>query len=239
MFDPLFGTSYLVAFMMGLFSSLHCIGMCGSIIGSLTLSLRPEIRENKTQLVPFVLQYNLGRITSYTIGGVLAGLLEYVLTLPLGEDHGHRLLQLLSAVVMAGAGCYIAGWFPRFAYIEKTGKLFWRMIEPLGRKLIPVSTQRQAFLFGLVWGWLPCGLVYSALALAATTGDVFRATLTMFAFGLGTLPAVMGLGIMTSVLTRLSEIHRFKQYAGIFLIVLAALAVFPSLNPMRLHDLHQ
>ncbi len=238
MFDPNFSTSYLVAFIMGLFSSLHCIGMCGSIIGTLTLSLRKEIRENKTQLIPFVLNYNLGRISSYTIGGALAGVLEYVLSLPLGEDHGHRLLQLLSAIVMASAGCYIAGWFPRFAYIEKLGKLFWQMIEPLGRKLLPVSTLRHAFSFGLIWGWLPCGLVYSALALAATTGDILRASFTMLAFGLGTLPAVMGLGIMTNVLTRLSQMDGFRRYTGIFLIALAIFAAFPSLNPMRLHSMH-
>ena len=232
--DQAFSTSYLVALIMGLFSGFHCIGMCGSIIGTLTLSLRQEIRDNKSLLTLFVFYYNLGRITSYTIAGFIAGLLEHVLTLPLGEGHGHRLLQILSAIVMAGAGLHIAGWFPRFAYIEKTGSLFWKKIEPYGRQLIPVHTLPQAYVFGMIWGWLPCGLVYTALALSATTGEIIRSGLTMLTFGVGTLPAVIGVGIMTNLLARLSQMRRFRQSAGLFLIVLALLAAFPWINPMRL-----
>jgi uncharacterized protein len=232
--DQAFSTSYLVALIMGLFSGFHCIGMCGSIIGTLTLSLRQEIRDNKSLLTLFIFYYNLGRITSYTIAGFFAGLLEHVLTLPLGEGHGHRLLQILSAFVMAGAGLHIAGWFPRFAYIEKTGSLFWKKIEPYGHRLIPVHTLPQAYVFGMVWGWLPCGLVYTALALSATTGEIVRSGLTMLTFGVGTLPAVIGVGIMTSLMARLSQMRRFRQSAGLFLIVLALLAAFPWLNPMRL-----
>lgn len=217
---------------MGLFSALHCLGMCGSIIGSLTLSLRREIRENKRLLVPFVFSYNLGRIVSYSLAGLLAGLAEHVLSMPLGEGHGHRILQILSALVMAGAGLHIAGWFPRFAYIEKAGGVVWRRIEPYGRRLVPVDTLPKAFVFGMIWGWLPCGLVYAALALSATTGDVVRSTFTMFAFGLGTMPAVMGVGIMTSWMVRLSTMKKFRQVTGITLIALGLLAAFPWLNPM-------
>jgi sulfite exporter TauE/SafE len=231
-FDPAFSSSYLVAFLMGLFSSMHCIGMCGSIIGTLTLSLSPEIRNNKKLLLPFVFNYNFGRITSYTIAGAIVGVIEAMLTLHLGQTHGHRALQLLSAAIMAGAGLYIAGWFPRFAYIEKAGIYFWKIIEPYGRKLIPVKNHTQAYLFGMVWGWLPCGLVYAALTLAATAGDVSKSALTMLAFGLGTLPAVMGVGIMTHVLTRLSRMQRFKQVVGLLMMTLALLAALPWLNPM-------
>lgn len=233
-FDLAFTTSTLVAFTMGLFSSMHCIGMCGSIIGTLTLSLSPEIRNQKSRLLPFVFNYNIGRITSYTIAGALAGVIETLITLPMGEFNGHRLLQLLSAAIMTSAGLYIAGWFPRFAYIEKIGLGFWKKIEPFGRKLIPVKNRSQAYLFGMVWGWLPCGLVYSALALAATAGGIRQSALTMLFFGLGTLPAVMGVGIMTSLLARLSRMPRFKHAIGLFMIALALLAALPWLNPMAI-----
>jgi len=233
-FDPAFTSSYLVAFVMGLFSSMHCIGMCGSIIGTLTLSLSPEIRNNKKRLLPFVFNYNFGRITSYAIAGALVGAIEALLTMHLGETHGHRFLQLLSAVIMASAGLYIAGWFPRFAYIEKTGMLLWKKIEPYGRKLIPVKNLKQAYFFGMIWGWLPCGLVYSALALAATAGDASKSSLTMLAFGLGTLPAVIGVGVMTQLLTRLSRIKRFKEAVGLLMIILALFATVPWLNPMAI-----
>jgi len=236
-FHLTFTASYFAAFAMGLFSSLHCIGMCGSIIGTLTLSLKPKIRNNKRSLLPYIINYNLGRITSYTLAGFLVGFLHAIIILPFGLNYGHRALQLLSAAIMIGAGLYLAGWFPRFAYIEKAGSRFWKLIEPLGRKLIPVSTHTQAYLFGMVWGWLPCGLVYAALALAATTGDVVKAGLTMLAFGLGTLPAVLGVGIMTNILTKLSQMHRFKQLIGLLLIFIALVAVFPELNPMRLQHI--
>lgn len=236
-FDLAFNASYLVAFAMGLVSSLHCIGMCGSIIGTLTLSLATEVRQNKAKLFFFVLNYNIGRITSYAMAGALIGLLEMLLSLPFAQGHGHRVLQLLSAAVMASAGLYIAGLFPRFAYIEKIGSKFWKKIEPFGRKLIPVKTRFQAFLFGMVWGWLPCGLVYAALALAATAGDSLRSSLTMLAFGLGTLPAVIGVGIMTATLTRLSRMKHFRLLVGLFMITLALFSAMPWLYPMRLHHL--
>lgn len=237
-FDPAFTTSYLVAFFMGLATSLHCVGMCGSIIGTLTLSLSAEVRNRKRLLIPFVLNYNLGRITSYTLAGAIAGIVESFIPAPITEINGYRILQILSAVIMAGAGFYIAGWLPRFAYIEKAGVYLWKRIEPYGRKLIPVQDHFQAFLFGVIWGWLPCGLVYTALALALTTGDIFKSSLTMFSFGLGTLPAVMGVGIMTSVLTRLSRMQRFKQVVGLFMIALALLAAMPWLNPMAIITTH-
>ena len=233
--DNAFSTSYLVAFLMGIFSTLHCLGMCGSIIGSLTLSLKREIRENKRQLIPFVASYNTGRITSYALAGLIAGLAESVLTSPFGAGHGHRVLQIVSALVMLGAGLHIAGWFPRFAYIEKFGGHFWKTIEPYGRRLIPVETLPRAFIFGMIWGWLPCGLVYTALALSATTGDVVRSGLTMLSFGLGTMPAVMSVGIMTSWMVRLSRLTTFRQIAGVTLIILAVLSAFPSLNPFVSH----
>jgi sulfite exporter TauE/SafE len=230
--DPAFPTSYPVAFVMGFLSSVHCIGMCGSIIGTLTLSLSPGIRAQKTSLIPYVFNYNAGRITSYALAGALAGTVDWIIMLSIGKIDGYRLLQILSAVIMTASGLYIAGWFPRFAYLEKAGLRLWKLIEPFGRKLIPVKNRLHAFLFGMIWGWLPCGLVYAALALAATAGSISQSMLTMFFFGLGTLPAVMGVGIMTGLLTRLSRLRYFKQAAGLFMIVLALFAALPWLNPM-------
>lgn len=232
-----FNASYLAAFVMGLLSSLHCIGMCGSIIGTLTYSLKPELRNDKRRLFEIVLNYNLGRIFSYALAGALVGAVQIFLSMPFSQGQAHRLLQILSAAVMAGAGLYLGGWFPRFAYIEKMGSRFWKLIEPLGRRLIPVQNRTQALLFGMVWGWLPCGLIYTALALAATAEGIVHSAMTMLAFGLGTLPAVMGIGIMTSFLTRLSRLRQFKHAVGALFIIFALLAAFPWLNPMRVEHI--
>lgn len=233
--QDLFSPIQLVALIMGLFSSFHCLGMCGSIIGTLTLSLSRDIRGHKGRLTPFVLSYNLGRIFSYTTAGMIAGTLRYVLEIPFDHDLGYRILQVIAATIMASAGFYIGGWFPRFAYLERLGSRLWRYIEPAGRRLIPVTNLSQALLFGMIWGWLPCGLVYASLALAASAGSPASGALTMAAFGLGTLPAVMGVGIMTHWMTRLSRMRRFRHFAGIVMIFLAMMAAFPQLNPMVMH----
>lgn len=217
----LISSPILIAFVIGLFSSLHCVSMCGSIIGTLSFSLKPEIRENKSKMTTFILSYNLGRIFSYMLAGLIIGILESVLTFPLGDDHGHEFLQIISSLIITGAGFYIAGWFPSFAYIEKTGSRFWKTIEPYGRKLIPVASLKQAFLFGMVWGWIPCGLVYTALALAATTGNISTSIFIMLAFGLGTLPAVMGTGLVSSFISHLSSLKTTKQVIGMLLVLVA------------------
>jgi len=221
----LISSPIFIAFLIGLSSSLHCVSMCGSIIGTLSFSLKPEVRANKSKMTAFILSYNFGRIFSYMLAGLIIGLLESILTFPLGEEHSHRYLQILSSIIITGAGFYIAGWFPAFAYIEKTGSRFWKFIEPYGRKLIPVARLHHAFLFGMVWGWIPCGLVYTAVALAATTGDITTSVLSMFAFGLGTLPAVLGTGMVSSFITRISNLHTAKQVIGMLLVAIAVLSL--------------
>jgi uncharacterized protein len=164
-------TSLVTAFLLGLFSSAHCIAMCGSVIGALTLTLPAHIREQPRKMLPFVLNYNIGRILSYSIAGGLVGLLAS----PLAQINGLPFLRYLSVLVMIGMGLYLAGWFPKFAHAEKIGAPIWRKLQPIGQKLLPVRSLKQAFLLGAVWGWLPCGLVYAGLAVAATTGDVLYA----------------------------------------------------------------
>jgi len=221
----LISSPIFVAFFIGLFSSLHCVSMCGSIIGTLSFSLKPEIRADKSKMSAFIFSYNFGRIFSYMLAGLIIGLIESVLSLPFGDEHGHRFLQIISSLIITGAGFYIAGWFPNFAYIEKTGSRFWKFIEPYGRKLIPVASLKQAFLFGMVWGWIPCGLVYTALALAATTGNINTSILVMLAFGLGTLPAVMGVGLFSRFISQLSTLKTTKQIVGMLLVFIAIVSV--------------
>ena len=214
-------TSLITAFLLGLFSSAHCIAMCGSVIGALTLTLSAHIREQPRKMLPFVLNYNVGRILSYAIAGGLVGLVAS----PLAQIDGLPFLRYLSVLVMIGMGLYLAGWFPRFAHAEKIGAPIWRKLQPIGQKLLPVRTLKQAFLLGAVWGWLPCGLVYAGLAVAATTGDPLYAASVMLAFGLGTLPAVMGAGMFAGLLASLARNLLFRKFAGIMIIMMALLVL--------------
>jgi len=213
--------SYITAFLLGLFSTVHCLAMCGSVIGALTLSLPMEVRESQRKMLPYVFNYNLGRILSYTMAGAIVGLLSS----PLANFNGHMILRYLSIVVMIAMGLYLAGWFPKFAKMERLGAPIWRWLQPIGQKLLPVKAFSQAFWLGIVWGWLPCGLVYAALAVAATVGEPVKASLVMLSFGLGTLPAVMGAGLFTGLLASLARAKHMKRIAGVSIIIMALMTL--------------
>lgn len=236
--------SYATAFLLGLFSTVHCIAMCGSVIGALTLSLPNEIRESQAKMFPYVFNYNLGRLLSYGAAGALMGLLSLSLVIV----NGHSVLHYLSIIIMVAMGLYLAGWFPRFAYMERMGAPIWRWLQPIGQKLLPVRKLSQAFFLGIVWGWLPCGLVYAALAVAATTGDPVKGAFVMLAFGAGTLPAVMGAGLFTGFLSAMARVKNLRKIAGTLIIAMAlATALWPMDHsehgdhgghaPHALHDL--
>lgn len=189
-------------------------------MGALTFSLPPEVRERPARLTGFLLAYNLGRIGSYGAAGAAVGAVGGGLygMLPAG---GHLFLQAMAASLMVGIGLYLAGWFPRFAVIERLGIPLWRRLEPVGRRFLPVRHPGLAVVYGAIWGWLPCGLVYSALLLTVTAGGPAEGAVFMAAFGAGTLPAVLGAGILTRQLHRLTRNRRVRQAAGLTLVLLA------------------
>lgn len=211
--------TYLSAFIVGLFSTLHCIGMCGGIIGALTFSLPEPIRNNRWRLFPYVSAYNLGRIATYTVAGGFAGALGDSFLLI--DSRGHLLLQLLASGLMIAIGLYLAGWFPAFAHLERIGNPLWRRLQPLGQRLLPVRSPLHAFGFGVIWGWLPCGLVYTSVLWATTTHDAVQGMGLMLAFGAGTLPTVMTAGILTGWFVRLSNRAFLRPLVGSGIIVLA------------------
>lgn len=223
MSDPITLTS---AFLLGLFSTMHCIGMCGGIIGALSLSLPEEIRNNKTRLFTFVLSYNVGRITSYSIAGLIAGAVGTGVLQSAGFDQGHSVLKYVGVSMMVAIGLYLTGWVPQLASVEKIGIPVWKRLEPLGRKLVPVVSLPRALAYGLVWGWLPCGLVYFVLIWALTAGDAINGALTMLAFGLGTLPTLIAAGFMTSWITRFARSARARQVVGLLIIAMAIGSLF-------------
>ncbi len=222
--------SLLAAFGIGLFSSAHCIGMCGGIVGALSFGLPQQIREERWRLIPYILLYNMGRILSYTLAGALFAGVGGELLHTISPRYGHLILQAFAALVMVAMGLYITGWFPRLALIESVGRPLWRYLEPVGQRLLPVRTPLQAFLFGMVWGWLPCGMVYGALIYSLSAGNVVEGALFMALFGLGTLPAVATAGILTSRIAHLARIPTARRIAGITIIFLGLLGPLMSIT---------
>ena len=231
--------TYTSAFLLGLFSTIHCVGMCGGIIGALSLSLPVEIRNNKARMLMFITTYNIGRILSYSFAGLVAGAIGTGVLASAGFDQGHAVLRAIGVAMMVAIGLYLAGWLPQLAIVEKIGVPVWKKLEPLGRKLLPVASLPKAMAYGLIWGWLPCGLVYFVLLWALTAGNAAQGALTMLAFGIGTLPTLLATGFMTSWLTRFARSTRARQLVGLLIVAMAIGSLFiPMGDQMTGHHHH-
>jgi hypothetical protein len=214
------GASYFSAFMVALLGGVHCFGMCGGIVGALTLGLSPNASRRFTALLPYLLAYNSGRILSYTVAGLLAGGVGAWAANLASVHHGQRALQLIAGLFMVLLGLYLGGWWQGLHRLEQAGGVLWRRIEPLGRRLLPIRTPAQALGVGLVWGWLPCGLVYSVLIWAISAGGAAQGAFLMLSFGLGTLPALLAMGFFAATLARIAREAWVRRLAGALVIAL-------------------
>jgi sulfite exporter TauE/SafE len=201
------------AFLVGLLGGVHCVGMCGGIVGAISLGL-PGQRQ-----LPLLLAYNFGRIASYTLAGVLVGALGFYFSGLLPVQNAQRLLLAMAGIFMVLLGLYLGGWSGVLARIERAGGLLWRRIEPLGRGLLPVRFAWQALLLGGLWGWLPCGLVYTALVWTVAAGGAVEGGLLMLAFGLGTLPNLLLMGIAAARLQRWVRLPAVRRTAGALVVL--------------------
>jgi len=228
----------MAAFMVGLLGSTHCIGMCGGIVGALTMGLSEATRRSWTKLLPYLLAYNIGRLFSYSLAGLIVGLLSSSVSgfFQIGR---YPVGGIAGGVFMVALGIYIAGWWQTMAPLERLGGYFWRLIEPVGRRFIPVKSTAQALGLGIFWGWLPCGLVYSTLALAATSGDAIRSASLMLAFGVGTLPMLLAMGGFAEKLSYITRNKWTRYTAGILLIAFGAMILTKALGGGHLHGMSQ
>lgn len=205
---------YAAAAVVGLLGGVHCVGMCGGIVGVLTLGLPPATRAQPARLLPYLAAYNAGRLASYTLIGALAGGVGAYAAHLVSVRHAQLGLQLLAGVFMVVLGLYLAGVWAGLTRIERAGGALWRRIEPLGRRLLPVRTPAQALVCGLVWGWLPCGLVYSIVVWAVAAGSAAEGARLLLAFGLGTLPALLAMGAAAATLGRFVRRPAVRAAAG-------------------------
>ncbi|MCK6405114.1 MAG: sulfite exporter TauE/SafE family protein [Rhodocyclaceae bacterium] len=181
-------SAFLALFLVGLLGGTHCVGMCGGIVGALSMGAAPRLSLH--------LAYNAGRIASYAVAGAIVGTLGAA-SLALSEQLPLRIaLYVLANLMLIALGLYLMGVTQALAFTERLGQNLWRRIQPATRRFLPARTVRQAFPLGLLWGWLPCGLVYSALATALTAGSALRGAGLMLAFGLGTLPNLLLAGFL-------------------------------------------
>ena len=202
--------SIIAVFFAGLLGGVHCLGMCGSIVGMFTAQLpRHGARW------PFHLAYNSGRLASYTAAGALVGAIGQAGLLLRDDVPVQHLLFSLSSLMLIALGLYLAGIWGMVRRIERLGGVLWQYLQPLTRGLLPVTTPARALLLGTLWGWLPCGLVYSVLVTALASGSAQSGALVMLAFGLGTLPNLLAIGLFWERTRHWIRSPRVRTVAGL------------------------
>jgi len=201
------------AFITGFLGSAHCFGMCGGISGLFAVSA--SVTSLRAQF-PKALMYNFGRILSYAILGSVVALLGKTTVALIPTITAP--VRLASGILIILVGLQLAFGWRILAPLESAGAKLWNHIAPKAKGLVPVETATQALGLGLIWGWLPCGLVYSVLLLAATTAEPASGALVMVAFGLGTLPAMLATGMSASKLAQFMSGKRLG--AGLLIVVL-------------------
>ena len=218
------GPALLPVFVVGLLGSVHCAGMCGGIVGALsvtpamgrTIPIRP-VPAARAPLAN-VVAYNAGRIGSYMAAGALAGGLAQgahaVARLPALQAGAYWAANLM----LAALGLYLMDAWHGLARLEQGGQVVWRSVRPLLRKVGPLDGPARMFMAGGLWGWLPCGMVYSVLVTAMLSGSVVDGALVMLAFGLGTLPMLLGLGLLGARLRGWLQHPRVRLACGIVVL---------------------
>ncbi len=209
------------AFIIGLLGAGHCLSMCGGITGMLTSALpNPNTKPKKTM----VLAYHIGRITSYSLLGAIVGFTGSIAAKNIGLPLAG--LRLVAGAFLILLGLYIGQWLMWLNRIEFIGKRVWQLIGPLSKKVIPVNTHIKAISLGAIWGWLPCGLVYSTLTWALASGNALTGATIMACFGLGTLPALFTLSIGILSIKNLLTRPIFRKFMALILISYGVYSIY-------------
>lgn len=210
--------TFFTLFLLGFFGGTHCVGMCGGLSSAFALQLPPHL--NRLGLIVLL---NLGRISSYVLIGLIVGLVGQV---GISLDDTRWLqngLYIAANILLLLLGLYLAGLSTAATQIERIGRPIWKRLNPILNRLLPIKSVPACFGVGMLWGWLPCGLVYSASLYALGSGNAVQGGLYMLAFALGTLPNLLAMGVFAAQLKTLLQRRAIRLCAG---LLVAGWAVF-------------
>lgn len=219
---------FLAAFSMGLFGSPHCLGMCGGIVTAFGLSMQHVSESKKNGLI---LTYHVGRLISYSLLGLIASLVGVAIFQSIMSNSAPRIV--LGAVLVL-IGLAMLG-LPLFNHLEKVGMRFWQSLAPLRKKVFPIDSFGKALFAGLLWGFLPCGLVYGALMMAIAGNNIATGAALMFVFGLGTMPMLIATQKTVGMLQSSIKNFRLRQINGVIMMLSGLAVIF---IPMMMHHNH-
>ena len=239
-------SSLLPVFMIGLLGSVHCVGMCGGIVSAISVVSAParrfpvavvadagkDVGAGRLDVVTRVISYNLGRISSYATAGAIAG----------GVVGGARTLAGVSTMQMGGywlanlmlvaLGLYLMGAWQGLAYMELAGHGIWRRVQPLTKILLPLDSSLKMLAAGGIWGWLPCGMVYSMLLTAMLSGSALSGATVMLVFGLGTMPTLLTMGLLGARLRTWMQQPPVRMIGGLLVLSFGLLGLFRAAHGM-------
>lgn len=207
--------NFMTALIIGLSGAGHCISMCGGIAAAVTIGMPDKPQHHWV----YLLCYNIGRISAYMIAGLIVSQAVVQVITVSDSTSILILLRILASIMMIILGLYVGKWWSGLTYIERVGHQLWRYIMPIAKHFLPLTSPFKAIPFGFLWGWLPCGLVYSTLTWAAVSGSAMDGMIIMLAFGLGTLPAMLTVGTVADKLKFLLQNSYFKRINGLFIII--------------------
>ena len=191
------------------------MGMCGGIVAALRM-----VSPKDASALPYTLAYNMGRIVSYTIAGAITGTLGKIAAdfIPLAN----YALSLLSGVMLLLLACYLGKWWTGLSVLENAGKGLFSKVQPFSKRFLPFKTPFSAIPYGFIWGWLPCGLVYSTLTWSLAAGNALEGAAIMFFFGLGTLPTLLAASAGSQYIVRSFQHNHFRQIIAAIMAIYAA-----------------
>ena len=222
------------ALLAGLLGSAHCLGMCAGISGLFAVNSNITTLRNQ---IPMALTYNAGRVMSYAVLGIIVGTVGSVIVKTTPGIAGG--IRLLSGVVIILVGLKVAFDLRLLNPIERMGGTLWARIAPAAQRLVPVTSIPRALGLGLVWGWLPCGLVYSVLLIAATSATPVNGAAIMITFGVGTMPAMVMTGLGAAKLSQLMRRRGTRLGLGLLIVILGLLTIAMPLSGWLSPDSHQ
>ena len=224
------GAALFAAFVGGFAGGLHCAGMCGGIVHALCSG---SDGASHTSRLRNLIAYNVGRIASYAVAGALVGALGEAGLLTRAAPVLQPLLFALASVMLIALGLYLTGTLAALSRLEGAGARLWRLLQPLTRHLLPVNSLPRALGLGALWGWLPCGMVYAVLLTALSLASWWQGALLMLAFGVGTLPNLLGIGLVSSQLRALRTRTVTRVGAG---CLVAAFGVYGLTGVLHSHS---
>ncbi|MFK7732747.1 MAG: sulfite exporter TauE/SafE family protein [Pseudomonadales bacterium] len=226
----------LAAFMLGLAGSTHCLTMCGGVHSVLALNKQTAPEQtllassldvaSHSESLNKVALFSLGRILSYGLAGLTLGSLSHALQLAAPAIVPWA--RLLSGLLLLALAFYTGRWWMGLARVEKLAAFFWKAIQPATAALFPPRSGFAALSLGALWGWIPCGMVYSALAWAVLAGPPIHAFTLMLFFGLGTLPAMLSAGAMSHSLANVLEKATLRNAGAMLLLCFAVWTIAES-----------